>query len=498
MRHYNVIILMFFMFMPSVSYANDNNYIIETVEGKPLLLERIELRYYYRKSEYWHSKSKNYYLHSSSQNYIRIIQGWLWSDIDISNIKKIERVYRFELPRINKKIKQEWPTIYKGMFTMDLYKPIFKITFIDGSSTYANIDGKILGTKIDGSLSIDFSTKTSNISEAVVRSFGNTRSALDFVFTSGEKQKNVIKIQSAFHSDWNRNNFEIYDYLRSVVEFSGEHGGITIDLKAKNFGDRIISIKKRTKSNHFEMFGLSSNPIKTLLAWIRASQETYTSDLRFIKAKTLLKGIPSYIIVSPELIKVLTLKKSNSKSLVASLVINHGQGDILIKSLSDISYWYNDAISHFNVSEKRRSIKISVGKVQLDVILNDIAEYYTDEKGNTTIITKNGENHSGKITETDGKTYAIVGTLSGNGYYGFPGEVCFLLNQIRSFKIQTRISRMIHHEQNKFHDLGYYPGPTDGILGNKTIRALSAFQKNNKLTKTGKLDNLTTQKLGLQ
>jgi len=440
MRYYNSIIVVVLVFIPFVSYANGNKYSIETFEGKTFHFDRIELRYYYGRYSVWVSTERNYYTHSSSQNRLCIIQGWLWSHIDISKVSKIERINKDELPKINGKIKEQWPTIYKGTFTIDLYDPIFKITFIDGSSTYANIKGKILGTVQIGSLSGDFSIETSEIDKVVVRSTGQKGPVLDFVFTSGEKQNNVTKIRSEFRSDWDHYDYEIYDYLRSVVEFSGEKGGITVDYKVKNFGDRIISIKRVTKSNHFEILGLSSNPIKTKLGWIRASKETYTSDLRFIMAKSNLKGIPSYIIVSPELIKVLTLKKGKFNSLVGSLVINYGQENIPIEAISDISFWYDDGVNVFNDSDEKTSFKFSVGKVKLDVKLSDIAKFYTDMNGTTTIILKNGESYTGKIAMTDGKPYAIVGTLSGNGYYGFPGEACFLLNQIRSFRAQTSIS----------------------------------------------------------
>jgi peptidoglycan hydrolase-like protein with peptidoglycan-binding domain len=41
------------------------------------------------------------------------------------------------------------------------------------------------------------------------------------------------------------------------------------------------------------------------------------------------------------------------------------------------------------------------------------------------------------------------------------------------------------------------PGPIDGIMGPKTMAALKAFQKDQKLTESGRLDDQTRDKLGV-
>ena len=49
--------------------------------------------------------------------------------------------------------------------------------------------------------------------------------------------------------------------------------------------------------------------------------------------------------------------------------------------------------------------------------------------------------------------------------------------------------------QQRLHDLGYQPGPVDGIAGKRTIDALKKFQENNNLPVTGNLDDETINKL---
>ena len=44
---------------------------------------------------------------------------------------------------------------------------------------------------------------------------------------------------------------------------------------------------------------------------------------------------------------------------------------------------------------------------------------------------------------------------------------------------------------------GMDPGPIDGVMGPKTTAALKAFQKDQKLTESGTLDDQTREKLGV-
>jgi hypothetical protein len=58
-------------------------------------------------------------------------------------------------------------------------------------------------------------------------------------------------------------------------------------------------------------------------------------------------------------------------------------------------------------------------------------------------------------------------------------------NQDDIYKIQKRLA-----------ELGYEPGPADGIMGRMTKKAIKKFQKDNDLPPTGKIDNDTKNKLG--
>lgn len=49
--------------------------------------------------------------------------------------------------------------------------------------------------------------------------------------------------------------------------------------------------------------------------------------------------------------------------------------------------------------------------------------------------------------------------------------------------------------QRALRDLGYDPGPLDGICGPKTRAALEKYQTTERLPATGELDGLTLQRL---
>ena len=55
----------------------------------------------------------------------------------------------------------------------------------------------------------------------------------------------------------------------------------------------------------------------------------------------------------------------------------------------------------------------------------------------------------------------------------------------------------IYKIQKRLTELGYEPGPTDGIMGGMTRKAIMEFQEDNDLPVTGKIDNETTHKLGI-
>ena len=58
-------------------------------------------------------------------------------------------------------------------------------------------------------------------------------------------------------------------------------------------------------------------------------------------------------------------------------------------------------------------------------------------------------------------------------------------------------SEQVKTVQKALQDKGLDPGPIDGIMGPKTMAALKAFQKDQKLTESGRLDDQTREKLGV-
>ena len=58
-------------------------------------------------------------------------------------------------------------------------------------------------------------------------------------------------------------------------------------------------------------------------------------------------------------------------------------------------------------------------------------------------------------------------------------------------------SEQVKAIRKALQDKGMDPGPIDGIMGPKTSAALKAFQKDQKLTESGRLDDQTRDKLGV-
>jgi len=56
----------------------------------------------------------------------------------------------------------------------------------------------------------------------------------------------------------------------------------------------------------------------------------------------------------------------------------------------------------------------------------------------------------------------------------------------------------VYQAQKKLSELGYNPGPADGLWGKKTENALKRYQKENGMPVTGFLDTKVSEKLGLK
>ena len=58
-------------------------------------------------------------------------------------------------------------------------------------------------------------------------------------------------------------------------------------------------------------------------------------------------------------------------------------------------------------------------------------------------------------------------------------------------------SERVRSAQKALQEKGMEPGPIDGVMGPKTMAALKAFQKDQKLSESGRLDDQTREKLGV-
>ncbi|WP_319524307.1 peptidoglycan-binding protein [uncultured Desulfosarcina sp.] len=60
---------------------------------------------------------------------------------------------------------------------------------------------------------------------------------------------------------------------------------------------------------------------------------------------------------------------------------------------------------------------------------------------------------------------------------------------------QAKYDRNVHDAQNYLNQLGYQPGPRDGMMGQQTRTAIKTFQRDRGLPETGKLDDKTFQEM---
>ena len=58
--------------------------------------------------------------------------------------------------------------------------------------------------------------------------------------------------------------------------------------------------------------------------------------------------------------------------------------------------------------------------------------------------------------------------------------------------------RYVREAQRALRDLGYEPGPVDGVVGPRTREALTKYQRSEKIAVTGRLDPETMVRLDIQ
>jgi len=58
--------------------------------------------------------------------------------------------------------------------------------------------------------------------------------------------------------------------------------------------------------------------------------------------------------------------------------------------------------------------------------------------------------------------------------------------------------RFVREAQRALRDLGYQPGPLDGVVGHRTKAALTRYQRAEQIQVTGRLDSETMVRLDIQ
>ena len=71
----------------------------------------------------------------------------------------------------------------------------------------------------------------------------------------------------------------------------------------------------------------------------------------------------------------------------------------------------------------------------------------------------------------------------------------FALQKVKRLYPQRYDKATVYQVQKRLKELGYDPGPIDGIWGKQTESAIRKFQSDNSLSKTGRIDSVTKNKL---
>lgn len=147
----------------------------------------------------------------------------------------------------------------------------------------------------------------------------------------------------------------------------------------------------------------------------------------------------------------------------------------------------------FNVpNQMNRLVKAAPGEYYILVRYGESPEQYKYTKGETFTISETSKNYPTisiilhKVEEGKYDTHPISTHPTSEHEFNsaIPDTMEKGLNK-------TSISTV----QKKLKELGYNPGPIDGLWGNKTEAALRAFQKKNNLPITGHLDDITFDKV---
>jgi hydrogenase-4 component B len=100
-------------------------------------------------------------------------------------------------------------------------------------------------------------------------------------------------------------------------------------------------------------------------------------------------------------------------------------------------------------------------------------------------------------TGTTGQSKSSMGTTSAPSGTTSAPQMGSMSKSGTSMDGDAGSAEQVKAVQKALQDKGMDPGPIDGVMGPKTMAALKAFQKDQKLTESGRLDDQTRDKLGV-
>lgn len=136
---------------------------------------------------------------------------------------------------------------------------------------------------------------------------------------------------------------------------------------------------------------------------------------------------------------------------------------------------------------QKRTVNVAVGEYYILVRYGVSPERYRYSKGDTFTVRQTSTQYSA-ITITLHK-------VIGGSYATHPSSAQEFNKAIANDHYTKPDKVVVFRVQKKLKELGYNPGPSDGIWGEKTEASLKAFQQKNKLAATGKIDPETREKL---
>ncbi|WP_223212052.1 peptidoglycan-binding protein [Thiolapillus brandeum] len=114
----------------------------------------------------------------------------------------------------------------------------------------------------------------------------------------------------------------------------------------------------------------------------------------------------------------------------------------------------------------------------------DCRAHIASSKPGVTVLGGNSESREKEVTVLGGARIIRVGCNKSRSHSG--GEHA---------SATASANNDLRQAQQKLAELGYSPGPADGLMGGKTANALSAYQKDNGLEVTGRLTEETMKAL---